>query len=83
LTKREKNHLLVLDNSTHDSVDSEGIELVFLAYADDIAVAVSSESRNRRGMSVIRKVVELVDRWLEENGFQMSTKKTKILHSCK
>jgi hypothetical protein len=54
-----------------------------LAYADDLAVAVSSESRNRRGMSVISKVVELVDRWLEENGFQMSTTKTKILHCCK
>jgi hypothetical protein len=53
---------------------------VFLAYADDIAVAVSSESRNGRGMSVIRKVVELVDRWLKENGLQiLSTTKTKKL----
>jgi hypothetical protein len=49
-------------------------------HADDIAVAVSSDPRNRRGMLVIRKVVELVDRWLEENDFQMSTTKTKILY---
>jgi hypothetical protein len=59
----------VLDNLTHDS---EGIELVCMAYADDIAVPVSSDLKNGRGMLVIRKVVELVDRWLEENGFQMS-----------
>jgi hypothetical protein len=32
-------------------------------------------------MLVIRKVVELVDRWFEENGFQMSTTKTKILRN--
>jgi hypothetical protein len=63
--------------------DSEGIELVFLANADDIAVAVSSDSRNGKGLLVIRKFVELVDRWLEENGFQMSTTKTKILHCCR
>jgi nucleoside diphosphate kinase len=30
-------------------------------------------------MSVIRKVVEQVDRWLEENGLQISTTKTKKL----
>jgi hypothetical protein len=41
--------------------DSEGIELVFLAYADDIAVAVSSDPKNATGMSIMHKVVELVD----------------------
>jgi hypothetical protein len=32
--------------------DREKIELVFLAYADDIAVAVSSDPRNGRGLLV-------------------------------
>jgi hypothetical protein len=73
-------HSFILDNLTHDS---EGIELVFIAYANDIAVAVSSDPKNGRGMLVIRKVVELVDRWLEENGFEMSTTKTKIVHFCR
>jgi hypothetical protein len=67
----------ILDNLTHDS---ERIKLVSLAYADDIAVAVSSDPRIEKGTSVMRKYVELLDRWLEENGFQMSTRKTKILH---
>jgi hypothetical protein len=39
---------------------------------------VYSDPRNGRGMSVILKYLELLDRWLEENGFQMSTTKTKI-----
>jgi hypothetical protein len=70
----------ILDNLTHDS---KGIELVFLAYADDIAVVVSSNPSNGRGMSVMRKYVELLDRWFEENGFHLSTTKMKILHCCR
>jgi hypothetical protein len=65
----------VLDNLINDR---EEIELVFLAYADEIAVAVSLDPRNERGF-----IVELVDRCIEENGFQMSTTKTKTLHCCR
>jgi hypothetical protein len=54
-----QSYTLDIDNLTHDS---EGNELFFLAYADDIAVALSSDPRNRRRMSGMRNVVELVDR---------------------
>jgi len=59
------------------------IEIIFLTYADDIAVAITGDPLENDGFLAMQRTIELVEEWLGKNGFELSINKTNVLHCCR
>jgi hypothetical protein len=57
------------------NLEFPGMDIIFLTNADDLAVAITADPKRKDGIVAMQRI--------KENGFEMSTTKTNILHCCR